>query len=382
MEKFNRINYAIRVASLFYLLGLLMSFKLWLPVRGFPKTPVFYVLKELLFVEYICFVLLLVALFLNILKPRKLFSIGIVLSTLWLVLFDQLRLQAWVYMYFVFFVVFVVFHLDEGHKRKNNSFLFLRIFIIGQYIWAGIHKFNTAFIEKIYFNMVGYFLGNDALTEFPVLMDIGYAIPFLEISIGLSLFLPKFRTYALVFATIMHCFILLYLSPFVSNWNSVVYPWNIAMIALNWLVFYKQEDAVFAVFSSRLRTKVFAVSFIVLVYCLPVLSFFGYWDQYLSFSLYSGKMDKMIVLMDKKVTNNLSETVQQYCVSEKKYDKININDWCYKELNIPIVAERRVFKKLAAKFCYYQKYGKVSIREYPWQKKGENYISFKCPTEN
>jgi len=273
----------------------------------------------------------------------------IVLGTLIVVLLqDQLRWQPWVYLYFLMLLPYLLLnHREENHRSILGS---LKFIISGVYIWSGIQKLNSNFIYSTFVKLLAHFDLKDGLENW---INIGYILPLIEIFIGLALLTSKFRIIGIFCAISMHVIILVYLSPFVLNHNSVVYPWNVAMIIFVLLLFLGTNENLLTLVRMK-QLNIWSVIPLVLDYVFPIFSYFGYWDHYLSFSLYSDKPSIYYIAIEQTELHKVNKRLENYFAEIPGLQGgqiIDINKWAYFELNVPFYPENRVFKKLSKKFC-------------------------------
>ncbi|MEQ6120542.1 hypothetical protein [Reichenbachiella sp. MALMAid0571] len=374
-----RTSYLIKTTSIFYLTGIVMSYKLWLPLRQFPLLPIGQADKYLDSSAIPLALLLVVSLVISLFRPGRVVFFLVITSIGLLVLLDQVRLQPWVYMYTLFFVVFMILQNKPGTNSEEVVICLLKLVITGSYFWAGLHKLNPGFIETTYNPILEVLFGISNPDILSVMQPFGYALPILEILIAITLFFPGFCFVGILSATAMHVFILIYLSPLGIDHNWIVYPWNIAMIIFVWLLFYKSEKKLKISIFQDSKAITAGIVLTILVWLLPFLNFFGFWDHYLSFSLYSGKTSELVVFADKNVSVKFPEFLQAYISDKGNYDRLLINDWCMGELNVPIYPELRIYRRIAGKFCGYQQYGKLYIRAYQKPFSMKKYIAIKCP---
>ena len=88
---------------------------------------------------------------------------------------------------------------------------------------------------------------------------------------------------------------------------------------------------------------------------MPLFSFFGLWDSYLSASLYSGNTKSATIYVSEPVKNRLPETIRDLALKSETDDAnvISISDWSFEELNVPPYPEDRVFKNVTGYVCTY-----------------------------
>jgi hypothetical protein len=98
--------------------------------------------------------------------------------------------------------------------------------------------------------------------------------------------------------------------PLGLNWNSVVWPWNVVMIALILILFWN-TDVTFADIVWR-NKFVYQKVVLVLLGVLPALSFIGRWPSDLSLALYTDNLTEANVLISEPVKRELPVSVQQF----------------------------------------------------------------------
>jgi hypothetical protein len=322
--------------------GLLLSHKLWVSTRFYPLTPVAHFFQPLPYpLDYAVYVLLLVLLAATVAapKPRRWIAASLLLLVL-LCAQDQSRLQPWCHQY-AFMLGGACFSLPKANEWQNTC----RLIVAAIYFWSGAQKLNPFFASTTF-----TYLAHPLAAHFPALViKAGYVAPFIEIACAIGLLTRKFRTPAILLLIAMHAFILLAIGPFGHNFNTVVWPWNIAMIVFL-LLLYRRSDARAreilwgpAVFH-RIVFALFALA--------PALSFFNFWDSYLSAALYSGNKNQGAIYMTEAVADHLPDEVDQD-VSEEgdSPDKLLVSDWSFDELSAPAYPETRIYKNAARKLC-------------------------------
>jgi hypothetical protein len=184
------------------------------------------------------------------------------------------------------------------------------------------------------------------------ILPYGNLVPAIEIMMAVFLFFPKARFTGLVLAVSSHILILFFVSPLGTNYNSVVIPWNIAMIALAIVAFYKTRDRISLTRNGKFSWQLFPVC--LLVGLMPVFNFFGYWDNSLSFLLYANKEERMFVAISDTEIPRLPPPLKKYLIVMNSVGggkALDVHEWCMGELNVPVNHERRVFKHIAHFIC-------------------------------
>jgi hypothetical protein len=331
------------VVALGLIAGLLLSPKLWVSTRTYPLTPLFGLPPLPYPVDYLLFGLfgvLLVGAAVVRGKAAALLAAAALGLTLLFVLEDLSRLQPWFYQYSFMLAALCLYGWRRlGAEGALNA---CRLIIAGTYFWSGLQKANASFVGEVYPWLVEPIVERLPAAAWwtDALLMGAYAVPAVEAGIGLGLLVPRFRTPAIVVALAMHAFILFCLGPWGHDWNSVVWPWNVAMGAFVVVLFWRPPDepSLLAVLKPErgpwLGTA-FRAATLVLFAIAPILSFFGLWHSYLSSSLYSGNIKQGYLLT----------------YDASGFKSMDIVDLSLKEMNVPAYPEKRVFKNVFAARC-------------------------------
>ncbi|MCF6280178.1 MAG: hypothetical protein L3J14_07505 [Flavobacteriaceae bacterium] len=343
------LNIIRKITVSFFAIGVLLSLNLWHSNRYFPTIPVFDFIPDVsIYINYTLLILLFVYFGLVFISSNKKYIVVTLSIIFVLLLQDQMRWQPWVYIYSLFLIPFL---FDNPLKNEIKKINYFQIILIGVYLWSGIHKLNPNFIELIYRSILIdlYQINNESLTT--TILQLGYIIPLIEIMMGIALFFPKTRKIGVITVVLSHLFILLYISPLGINYNTVIYPWNIAMILFTVLLFWNTKNKIVVLRESNIQYKIANIAIVLLFWILPSLNFIGKWDSYLSFSLYSGKTSNFYILIKDTEIEKIDTSIYRYYyrniegLSEGKI--IDIGDWSFRELNVPCYPETRVLKKLS-----------------------------------
>jgi uncharacterized membrane protein YphA (DoxX/SURF4 family) len=332
---------AIAAAGL--MAGLLLSPKLWVSTRFYPLTPVAPFLKALPYpFDYAIYILLLALLGVTVVardawRPRLWIAASVaLLAALWTQ--DQSRLQPWCYQY-----AFML--MGCACVSAEAALNVCRLIIAAIYFWSGAQKLNPYFATETF-----AWLAHPVAAQYRTLVICGgYVAPWVEMACAIGLLTRKGRKPAIAALIAMHAGILLAIGPLGHDFNTVVWPWNIAMAAFLLLLFWRTEARASEIVWGRagFHRLVFAL------FCVaPALSFFNLWDSYLSAALYSGNKNQGAIYMTEAVAEHLPDAVYDDVSEEANgRDKLLVNDWSFDELNAPAYAEMRVFKSAARRLC-------------------------------
>jgi hypothetical protein len=348
--------------------GLALSPKLWLSGRVYPATPLFPFLQPIPPpLDYICYgamLALLVAIAI-VARSEKLIWLFTALA-ITAALYDQSRWQPWFYQYLIMLIAVAL-----GGAAPNTC----RLAIVCTYFWSGLQKTNGDFIHNVF----PYLTGSMAA----ILNPLAYLAPLIEVAIGIALLTRRFRTYAIYAAIAMHAFVLLTIGPFGQNSNSVVWPWNIAMICFLFILFWRSDASPAAILwppegiYQRLVLLLFGIA--------PILSFFNLWDAYLSSALYSGVRNSGVVYVTDALKDRLPKEIVAHIYSSNKPGTsiLILRDWSMTELNAGIYPEPRIYKSLARYICTYAhdpSEMKLWIKQANVLFSPDKQVSYDCPS--
>lgn len=329
------------------LAGILLSRKLWVSSRFYPLVPVFHGLPRIPYpLDYACFGALLGLLFAAAFARRpRIYIFAVVGLLTMLALLDQTRWQPWVYQYWTMLIALGCFSWDPSDVVGQRDALNICRLIMGcTYIYSGLQKMNHRFVAE------GFpWVTNTLPFHLPGLGYLGWVAACIEVSIGLTLLTRRFRKIGMVNAVVMHVFILYSFGPLGRNWNSVVWPWNVAMIALVLLLF-SNTDATFGDILWR-NKFIYQKVALLLFGVLPAFSFFGYWPTDLSLALYTANLTEADVLVNEQIKQSLPSPVQRYVKPIPGHLLLRVQDWSFGELNVPPYAEIQSFTTVGSTVC-------------------------------
>jgi hypothetical protein len=354
----NRVSWLKCTIAAGMLFGLLLSHKLWVNSRSYPVTPVHPLLRPVRFpFDYAMFAVFLTVLaFIAVAKtPAKLIATFVFLAFVW-ALFDQSRWQPWFYQYlFMLSALGLWFSNRTDSLRRAAALNTCRLIIVSIYFWSGIQKLNPAFVRGTFPWMLAPFTGVLSAAVIARAHSVAVAAPFVEIGIALGLLAQRSRNAAVLVAVAMHLFILASVGPLGHNYNNVIWPWNVAMLASVPLLFWRVREvrAANVLWAQKLA---FQKLVLVLFAIAPALSLVNRWDTFLSFSLYTGNRDTATFYMAAPVAARLPANVQEFVNEEdpqdpSRPDSLAVSDWSWGELNVPPYPELRIFKNIGRQIC-------------------------------
>jgi hypothetical protein len=347
------------------LLGLLASRPLWSNGRLYPLVPItpwFPILPAPW--DTGCYGAMLLALVFAVWFYRPAVMVFLLVS-LYAFCEDQNRGQPWLYMYWTLLCFTLL--------PAPVSMAACRCAISVAYIWSGIQKCNARFFQI----EPAWFVEPAANWHLPAiameLLRWGVACtPFMELGIGLALWLPRLRRAAIGATIVVHAAAMLFLGPLGHNYNQVIWPWNVAMIALVCVLFVQGDsgsrqkgglpkktspvaaETGLAQTIAQLRQSLPGLAMVALYSFLPALSYAGWWDSYFSFSLYSDNTARANIFVTRAFADRLPPGMRaQVKPFGPTYDPEHQGPfefvyviWCYEELGVLPIPEPRAFRSM------------------------------------
>ena len=310
--------------------------------------------------------MLLALLAYNFSGRKKLFAAIFGFATAATIALDQTRLQPWLYLLSI--MLFLIASAKSANIGNSMSVLnALRICIVGTYLFAGIQKLNVSFCQIVVPSMFPKFM---PAPPPDLCMAIGIPAAIVETSLAVFLILPATRSFGAWLAISFHAVTLWMITQ--QGWNAVVWPWNISMMLLVYLLFIRSKPESLSKFClpDSLQKILATVIFIL----LPVLNFYGKWPYYLSAALYSGNTPVLRAVVAKEDEERLPAAIRQAIdISCADGPTLVAERWGIEELGIPSFPEVNSLEKLASKLVASGKFSnsKIYIDTYPRFFEGE-----------
>jgi uncharacterized membrane protein YphA (DoxX/SURF4 family) len=348
-----------RIVALAFLAGIALSYPLWFGPRSLPYVPLTRWFELPALFQDIGAALLCIALVrLAIVPGGRRALLAPVLCSALLVIADILRAQPWVYMYCSLLSILALSLPDRKHQpliSLSASLACCRIVLAAMYIYAGLHKLNPYFAPDVLAFLMSP-LSELAPAAFNKALPIlAIALPIMESLAGVCLLVPRLRRLGVIGALFMHGVLLLLLSPLGINWNVVVWPWNLALMALIWLLFWPVTAAADTAAPAQpeamaRRGRHALAATVVLFMVLPALSFWNLWPGYFSYALYCGNTCKGYLEFADSTSKNLPAAARELAKGKAwESSQLSIFSWTLKELRVPPFPEPGYLVSLSRK---------------------------------
>jgi hypothetical protein len=330
-----------------FVAGLVLSRRLYLSGRHYPLTPVVDWLPAVPPpFDHVLLWSLVTALALVAIVRVRAAVLAVVTLVVVLALGDQSRWQPWFYQYAVMLAV-----LALRFDRPRESADLWRLIIAATYVWSGVQKLNTAFVHQLFPWLVEPLVAGLPAWIQRAAATAGAIVPLVEIAIGAALLSRRSRTAGIALAVAMHAFVLAALGPLGHDTNTVVWPWNLAMASLV-VILFRDPTAAGAAELLRPRRAPVHAAVLALFGLAPALHWLGWWDAYLSGTLYSGNLTAALVQVEEPVRTRLPAEVRRVVQQNRAGTSvIDVWEWSTLELNAPAYPEERVYRTVGRYLC-------------------------------
>ncbi len=332
----SRIEIFQWLISIAFVTTFLISPQLWIDHRIIPTAPVFEHSPLPYFINYLLIACLLVSVILSPLFKNGWTELVFCLSLLILVVFDLQRFQQEIYLFFLWMLMIGSYR--RGWIKEMAILPTAQLSILAIYLMQGIMKLNPWFGPNIYSWVIS------PLTELPggsYLNRLWFLGPISETGLGLLLIIPKTRRLAMVAAVGYHLLMLFLFGPFGNDYHQLMWPMQALLPLVVVLLFSGEFENPFLF----VRTCTAPKLAVLLLYLLPVLHIFGYFDAAPSFASYDGRHYLGYVAVEEYVVPRLPTYIRSKVTKVQDHDKylVPIDNWVSSELKVPFYHERRVY---------------------------------------
>lgn len=368
------------VVSIGFLASLAMTYPLWLNERAFPLIPIDPRLPSLP-VPYDRGMLFLLVAFLTttILVPSGMVALGIVAIVALLWAQDQNRIHPWAYFFILIFGALSDLWLKPRREHTPGNTVTLLQFIVTMiYAWTGLQKFRVAYFTEIVPTLLSSYKTFPSWITTPLL----YATPFIEVALAVALLLNTTRRFAVVGLVLLHGGIIAMASPLGRNENYSIVPWNLTMMCVVVILFWRSTTTLRAIVLPRwTRTRII---FFQLCVVLPLLGYFGLWNLYLSFSVYSGASARGHAFLQERALSHLPAVIRSVATpSEGGLYDLAFDRWGTATLLSPPSPQIRDIHQMATYLCRTVPHAETDLLfiirtpAQPWQLQGSD-TAYSC----
>ncbi len=298
---------ALRVIiGLGFLASIAITYPLWLTERPFPLIPVDPRIPALPPPFDIGALLLLGALLAtSLVLPSGMIAVGIVGLVAFLWAQDQNRIHPWGYLFvLVYAALGELWIKPKEQRRSSDTVTLLQFIVITIYAWTGLQKFRVSYFTEVVPLLISSYKHPPSFVTTALL----YSTPFIEVALALGLLFHLTRRLSVIGILVLHTGILMMVSPLGRDENYSILPWNLTMACVTVLLFWRSKTTLRAILMPTwTRTRVI---FFQLCVVLPLLGYFGLWNTYLSFSVYSGASAHGYAFFQERALPNLPTPIR------------------------------------------------------------------------
>ncbi|MGB6623301.1 MAG: hypothetical protein WBE43_00815 [Candidatus Acidiferrales bacterium] len=327
-----RTKWAARILAFMGIASFAVTWRVWTPYRTYPAIPYIPWLHPSA-VSVGVFALACVGLLASLWNRfRKAGLLVFFLCTAFLVLEDQSRLLAYIYISLVAAVCLLFDRLDC-----------FRLALPFVYFWAGFHKFNGQYLTRVF----PWVFFTPHITHW--LSYLGHwrlmaaASAACELSVAPLLFWRRSRRWGVYLAVSLHLLILVLIGPLGSNVCQCVWAWNAAMAAWIVVLFWNFNEPI-RLFPVR---DVMRGVVIFLFVVTPILNMFSLWDDGASFHQFSGIAVDAYLQIPQGRESELPRSAREVMADGRVY----FSPWAVKDTNADSYASERVYRGIFRQVC-------------------------------
>jgi hypothetical protein len=268
---------------------------------------------------------------------------------------NQHRLQPWAYQGWLYAILFA----SAAPQSVRRYMIALTISI---YAYSALGKFDQQFLKTVGPSLVNTLIaaggiedGGAAMGRWKGWIESSVVLlPIAELVIAGLIAIPKTRRVGGIGAITMHFSLVGILGPLGLGHSVGVLVWNLYLAAQSWLLFVTRDvrshQSELGPVSRPRTTGVFAHAVMIAAILLPMLErlprgeVYGYWDHWLSWSLYSPHTSRVDVQVHESALATLPDIVTHYSHDGDEDDgwmTVQIDRWSLAELAVPVYPQAR-----------------------------------------
>ncbi|QDT94548.1 hypothetical protein [Gimesia algae] len=366
-----QLRFLKMIVTLFALVLLIQTWRLWTPQTLFPQVPLFAWVSEIpatvdwlsftiMGLSLICLLVLSVVPFLMKRSEgdddpqfQRLCGCLFLLAFVLAVVFDQHRLQPWAYQFALGLLILTVL-------KPPRAIALFRLLVISIYFYSALSKCDASFVQTLgrqlaegLFSAVGI---STAYWSKQTLSWIATSFPVGEFLIAFGLFFRRTRQVALWVAVGMHLTLILAIGPLGLNHYQGVLIWNVYFILQDLILFHARfqnqkpvepaESQVEERVSQSAVTGLARGVQILIWFALlaPLLEPTGYFDHWPSWGLYASHHDRVVLLIDEEAKWELPPDLQPFIDSPQplsRWCRMRVERWSLADLGAPLYPQAR-----------------------------------------
>ncbi|MGV3483266.1 MAG: MauE/DoxX family redox-associated membrane protein [Planctomycetaceae bacterium] len=256
---------------------------------------------------------------------------------------NQHRLQPWAYQAFLHSIAFALL-------SPRSACRWLTAISISVYFYSACGKFDYQFLHTVGQEFVGRMIGATEGAPSRARLWMAAVLPAAELAVAIALCPRRTRRLAGVAAIAMHGGLVAVLGPWAWGHSAGVLLWNAWLMVLAWYLFVAPEKPSRS--GKPQRPQSWMARFVLTAaLLLPLLERAGYWDHWLSWSLYSPHTSRADIEVHHSVLDALPASAGPFVMADDDNDQwhaIDVDRWSLAALAVPIYPQGRVQLGVAA----------------------------------
>jgi len=274
-----------------------------------------------------------------------------------LFLVDQHRLQPWAYQSAIYACVFATMTAPQAKR-------WLTPLAAGVYVYSAAGKFDFQFAHTVGVDFLAALLSpiggipeswdDSTVSKLALLMPTG------ELLIGSGLLLAPVRRVAGLAAIAMHVTLIAILGPWSLDHSLGVLLWNGVLIGQAWFLFVDRRTTPMPMphDDHSIVPAYVAKALVIVALVMPLLERRGYWDHWLSWSLYSPHTSRVDVEFHRTTLDQIPPSIGSHMAEDQDGDgwrRFETGAWSLQARGVPIYPQSRYQLALIERLC--RRYG-------------------------
>lgn len=334
-----------RIWALGQLCLMVATYRLWWRSDEFPAVPIRELPSFGVYIDRLVVVLVVGSLAWIALsrRPRRSVFVLVALGLALLFFVNQHRMQPWAYQNALYSTAFACFTVQAARR-------WVSALAISVYLYSSLGKFDYQFLHTVGQDFVSIALGPPGAPPSTLRLGLAAMLPVAELAIAIGLMWPLSRRVAGVAAILMHGSLLVALGPWMLGHSSGVIGWNGLLIVQSWFLFVAPvqpgvigQQGVNNNEPSPLARRVATVVLVVAL-LMPITERAGYWDHWLSWSLYSPHTSRVEMEVHETSLADLPQTAQPFVMNDEDNDgwqRVALDQWSLERLGVPVYPQAR-----------------------------------------
>jgi hypothetical protein len=351
-----------RACALGQLLLILATHKLWWGNHAFPAVPMAMFPDAVASMQPWIVVSLVLSLACIVFQSQPKQALFVIVLIAWLALFvtNQHRLQPWAYQA-------ALWNLAFATLTARAARLWLSALTISIYVYSSCGKFDFQFLHTVGQEFLSAFLAPPDETIPVSRLVLAAILPAAELATAIGLIVPKTRRVAGIAAMLMHASLVILLGPWLKSHSWGVVVWNLLLIPHAWFLFVAPVQSSANSLSGNVKRSFMTPLCFTLMLLLPLSERFGYWDHWLSWSLYSPHTSRVEMEVHETVVDRLPDTLGPLLddTDGDHWHSVPLEIWSLDDLGTPIYPQARFQLGVAAELAVKNELGdgvRVKVR--------------------